>query len=192
MSTRERRDWVINGLLDEIGRIVNILAELSESQFWATMVDESTDVTQFQQYLTFVRYVYRGVIKTKFLDTRRLDVQGATGQNLFKYWTDVAADYDLSIEDHVAIGCDGARAMIGANNSLVSRIRSHQPNILAVHCWNHRTALACADSVEELAIIKRFEPAYAVESLALFSQVSLGARNPSGKASPQCYECANA
>ena len=134
-----------------------ILAELSEAQFWASMVDESTDVTQFQQYLTFVRYVHRGMIKTKFLDTRRLDARGATGENLFKYWTDVAADYDLSIEDHVAIGCDGARAMIGANNSLVSRIRSYQPNILPIHCWNHRAALACADSVEELAVVKRFE-----------------------------------
>lgn len=81
------------------------------------MVDETTDITTAQQFITFVRYVYNGEIKVKFLDIRRLDLLGATGENLYNTFLKVTRDYDLNLKYHVALSCDGAAAMFGIHNS---------------------------------------------------------------------------
>ena len=59
---------------------------LKKAVFWASMVDETTDIATLQQYITFVRYVEEGEIKVSFLDIRRIDANGAIADNLYKYW----------------------------------------------------------------------------------------------------------
>lgn len=68
------------------------------------MVDETTHhVSTKSQCNTVIRYVKEGSIECRFLDMRAIDVYGQTGENLFKFWNAVAADYDLDTFKHTAI-----------------------------------------------------------------------------------------
>ena len=134
-----------------------IVYSLKKAGFWASMVDETTDIATLQQYITFVRYVEEGEIKVSFLDIRRIDANGATAKNLYKYWQDVADIYSLDQEKHIAMSVDGCAAMLGKNNSLTQRIQLANPYMLPVHCYAHRLALSCADTCKDLQTIQACE-----------------------------------
>ena len=134
------------------------------------MVDETTDIATLQQYITFVRYVEEGEIKVSFLDIRHIDANGATTNNLYKYWQDVADIY--SLDQHIAMSVDGSAAMLGKNNSLTQRIQLANPYMLPVHCYAHRLALSCADTCKGLQTIRACERGL-VQSWRFFAASSL-------------------
>ena len=122
------------------------------------MVDETTDIATFQQYITFVQYINtKGCQATAFLDIRHIDACGATAANLFRLWNEVACDYDLDVSKHVTFACDGAAAMIGRCNSFSQKLTKQCPATYTVHCHAHRLALACTDTVKELQHIQDCE-----------------------------------
>ena len=91
----------------------HIVSAVKKSPCWATMVDETTNIATFQQYITFVQYTNtKRCQATAFLDIRHIDACGATAANLFRLWNEVACDYDLDVSKHVAFACDGAAAII--------------------------------------------------------------------------------
>jgi len=111
-----------------------IVSEVKQSPCWASMVDETTGIATFQQYITFVQY-----INTKRCQaTAFLDARGATAANLFRLWNDVAADYDLDVSKHVAVACDGAAAMICRRNSLFQKLLNKTQSL--TRCAAMRTA----------------------------------------------------
>ena len=93
----------------------------------------------------------------KILDIRRIDANGATANNLYKYWKDVADIYGVDQEKHIAMSVDGCAAMLGKNNSLTQRIQLDNPCMLPVHCYAHRLALSCADTCKGLEAIQACE-----------------------------------
>ena len=76
-------------------------------------------------------------------------VQRATGELLFeaidKHFQTSAP---LSYSNLIGLGTDGANVMLGQRNSVLSRLRSKQPNIVSLHCNCHIAALP--DNLEEL------------------------------------------
>ena len=128
-----------------------IVSEVKQSPCWATMVDNTTDTTTLQQYITFIRYFNaRGGQSTAFLDIRQIDAHGASVVNLFQLWNKVAIDYNLDVSKHVAIACDGTAAMIGCRNFLSQKLTAQNPITFTAHCYVHRLTLACTDTVKEL------------------------------------------
>ena len=135
-----------------------IVSEAKLSIFWSSMVDESTDISVFQQYVTFIRYVdSTGTVHVKFLDIRPVGPEGATSNNLVKMFKQVAADYDLSLSNHVAMSCDGAAAMFGRVNGVAKQLEDEIGTMVSVHCLAHRLALAATDSVEPLQTLRNTE-----------------------------------
>ena len=135
-----------------------IVSAVKQSPCWATLVDDTTDITTLQQYITFVQYINaRGGQSTAFLDIRQIGTGGATAANLFRLWNEVASDYTLDVNKHVALACDGAAAMIGCRNSLSQKLTEQNPITYTVHCYAHRLALACTDTVKELSHIRDCE-----------------------------------
>jgi len=134
-----------------------IVNDIKSAKFWATLVDETTDISNLQQYITFVRYVRHGEQKTKFVDIRPINEDGATAENLFRYWNAVNNDLDLCPETHVGLACDGAAAMMGKHNSLSQKVINEFPSTTAIHCHAHRLALVCTDAASNVDEIKEFE-----------------------------------
>ena len=69
----------------------------------------------------------------------------------------VASDYGLDMDSHVAISTDGAATMIGQHNSLTQKIKADHNSTLSIHCTAHRLSLACSDTVKALEEIQTFE-----------------------------------
>ena len=68
-------------------------------------------------YVTFIRYINStGKVHAKFLDICLVGPEGTNSNNLMKLFKQVAADYGLSLSDHVTMSCDGAAAMRGCVN----------------------------------------------------------------------------
>ena len=100
-----------------------VVSAVKQSPRWSTLVDDITDITTLQQYITFVQYINaKGGQSTAFLYIRQIGAGGATAANLFRLWNEVANDYSLDINQHVAIACVGAAAMIGCRNSLSQKL----------------------------------------------------------------------
>ena len=72
----------------------------------------------FQQYITFVHFLYDGEIKKGFLDCRSIDINRTNTKNLRKYWKAVADENELNSRMHVGRACDGAASLIEKNESL--------------------------------------------------------------------------
>ena len=132
------------------------------------MVDDTTDITTLQQYITFVQYINaRGGQSTAFLDIRQIGTGGggATAANLFRLWNEVASDYTLDVNKHVALACDGAAAMIGCRNSLSQKLTEQNQghlektrpfalfvtSLLVGHCFSLRDKINPVDSVCEVS-----------------------------------------
>ena len=76
----------------------HIVSPVKKSPCWATMVDETTDIVTFRQYITFVRYMNtKRCQATAFLDSRHIDGCEATAANLFRLWNEVACNYGLDV-----------------------------------------------------------------------------------------------
>ena len=88
------------------------------------------------------------------IDTKRIDLVGATAPNLYKILILVVQENSLSKPNHVGFGCDGAAAMIGRKNSLSVHVQTECPATIVINCYAHRLALACSDSVIGLKISK--------------------------------------
>ena len=136
-----------------------ILHDVTAAGMFAVMCDESTDIANHQQFITYVRYVKNAEIEVKFLDIRRMGAGGATGENLFGKLCEIFDDYDLQLNQLCGLASDGAPAMRGPNNSLCSRLLLRNPHCLCIHCCAHRLCLACVDSSSKpkLVTIQSFE-----------------------------------
>ena len=78
---------------------------------------------------------------------------GATADNLHCTWKNIVPDFNLNVINHIGLACDGAAAMFGRHCSLSQKIISDNSATVVVHCYAHRLALACADTVKELKAI---------------------------------------
>ena len=134
-----------------------VLDEIREAGFWSSLVDESTDVSNFQQFITFVRYLKNGKPLTRFLDTRRVDADGANARNLHRIWNEVVLENQLDMINHVGLSCDGAAVMLGKKNSLAEKIKAVAPSTIVTNCHSHRLALTCSGSIEAVKEISDFE-----------------------------------
>ncbi|KAA6369244.1 MAG: hypothetical protein EZS28_035229 [Streblomastix strix] len=86
-------------------------------------IDESTDIASLNQFVTFIRYLKKnGIPQTSFLDVRPLSNKGAA-QNLYETFIQVSVDHGLNLDDQIGICVDGASAMIGCRNSVMSKFK---------------------------------------------------------------------
>ena len=67
-------------------------------------------------------------------------------------------------------GTDGAAVMTGSRNGVATKLRSHSPRMISVHCINHRLALAAAHAADGIPYIQRFKSI--LQSLFYFYQNS--------------------
>ena len=103
-------------------------------------MDGSTDSSQTEVEIIFIRYVSEGMMKVRFVaaknvprgdaETVFLALKSALEVNLGEMWKDKL----------VGFGTDGAAVMLGSKKGLVARVKEELKKefILAVHCSAHR------------------------------------------------------
>lgn len=118
------------------------IKRILESDYFAIQLDESTDITNLAQLLTYVRYVHSKKFHEEFLFCRALSIR-TTGEDIFHMVDSFVKENQLDWPKCVGICTDGARAMTGRFSGLVKRIQDIAPEAKWTHCGIHREALAC-------------------------------------------------
>ncbi|XP_063766104.1 protein FAM200A-like [Eleginops maclovinus] len=137
-----------------IGEMANdvkdqLMAKL-QTVLFSLQIDETTDVTNDAQLLTFVRYEDSGTMCEEFLFCKPLPGR-TTGVEIFKALDDFFTEHNISWQRCVALCSDGARAMSGSKTGLFAHVRRVAPGVIWTHCLIHREALASKDLSVELS-----------------------------------------
>ena len=56
------------------------------------------------------------------------------------------------LEKLVGMGSDGVSVMLGKNNGVAAKLRSLQPAMVAVHCYDHKLELAFKDAIKHVPL----------------------------------------
>lgn len=123
---------------------------VKEARAYSLMIDESTDISAKKQLCVSVRFfnsLTSGISDT-FLDLR--EVSNGTAEAMHQCVLGILSDHDLDIKDCVGIATDGANSMCGEHNSLWSRLREGNPNLILVKCVCHSLDLVAAKSMETM------------------------------------------
>lgn len=147
---------------DTVSRRISSLAEDIKSQLFdrlrqcshfAIQCDETTDVSNNAQLITYVRYPYEGSFYEDILFCKDLPSY-TTGEEIFNMFDNFFRnELKLSWGNCVAICTDGAAAMTGKVKGLIARIKELNPTIISVHCTMHRSSLASKKMSDELSSV---------------------------------------
>ncbi|KAA6396349.1 MAG: hypothetical protein EZS28_008122 [Streblomastix strix] len=146
----------ISTFLQIISNIIirSVIQRIIRSIFWGAIVDESTDVSNESQFITYVRFIENGEIIILFLDIRPLGSDGQTALNLHKTFIGIAQSYDLNIAFLARMCFDGAASILGIKTGLVTRIKSDFPEVGPTHCVAHRFNFASEYSINSEDVIE--------------------------------------
>ena len=145
-----------------------IVSDLKSSMFFALMTDESTDIYILKQLVLVCRYSTCSGIKTSFLQIT--DIPNGTADTIEAALLQVLSGNGIDLSRLRGFGTDGAAVMTGSRNGVATKLRSHSPRMISVHCINHRLALAAAHAADGIPYIQRFKSI--LQSLFYFYQNS--------------------
>ena len=135
-------DMSVNIKKQLIDRIIN-------SRYYSLQLDESTDVSNNAAFLTFIRYEFDGKIHEDILFCQSLPTR-TTSLALFTCLNEFVEANKMDWSKCCGITTDGARAMTGVLNGLISLVKAKAPNIMTIHCCLHRESLAARKMPAEL------------------------------------------
>ncbi|KAA6367140.1 MAG: hypothetical protein EZS28_037333 [Streblomastix strix] len=146
----------ISTFLQIISNIIirSVIQRIKCSIFWGAIVDESTDVSNVSQFITYVRFIENGEIITLFLVTRPLGSEGQTALNLHQTFVIMAQSYYLNIAFLAGMYDNGAASIVGIKTGIITRIKIDFPEVEPTHCVAHRFNFASEDSINNEDVIE--------------------------------------
>ena len=118
-----------------------LISRLKSSPHQFTMqLDETTDVAGLAILIVLVRYVWNSTIEEDMLFCKPL-TERATGEKIFELLNKYMEDHGLTWDLCSHICTDGAKALLGSNKGVVSRIKAIAPHMQHSQCCLHRNAL---------------------------------------------------
>lgn len=126
--------------------------QLCQTYPFSIMCDESNDRGNDKNFVILVRVFDDNVgqVVTQFLDMPVCN--RATGENLFGTLNAVFENRGLKWENVVGYCSDNASVMVGRHNSVLSRIRNHQPSVFNLGCICHLANLCAGHAVKQLPV----------------------------------------
>lgn len=123
---------------------------LMKSNKFSIIADESTDKSCTKVLCLVVR-LKEGNDNIKDHLLALIPVEEATGAALFNHIITFFEKFQIPYKENcIGFASDGANNMMGANNSVVSRLREAIPNIFILKCICHSFALCASYACEKL------------------------------------------
>lgn len=144
---RTKTGQIIQQALGETARD-EIVFEMKQS-FFTLMMDESTDKATVRQMVIMARIFAEDKVETHLYRVVAFDGQ-ATGENLFNIVNQCFEEDNISWKKCLSMSSDGARAMVGEFNSVLSRVKKQQEQVWFLHCTCHVAHLAASHACNEL------------------------------------------
>ncbi|KAA6380450.1 MAG: putative Zinc finger protein 862 [Streblomastix strix] len=126
-----------------------IVQQVHKAGLCAACCDESTDISTFNQFITFVIYVdSNGVIQNKFMDIRSLGEKRRKALNLLDKFKSVAKEKELDLLKLCCFSCDGAAAMIGVKHEMTTPFKQELITLITTYRHAHRLAFSTQDATK--------------------------------------------
>lgn len=122
---------------------------LCDGRKFSLQIDESTDISQKCQLLSYIRFIENNEAIEQFLSCTEL-LTTSTGQDIYNCVSDTLKKNELLWTNCISVCTDGAPAMTGKFKGFVSRLKQDFPNIISTHCFIHREALMIKSIPDEL------------------------------------------
>ena len=124
-----------------------MLSKVNLSLAFSLLMDESTDRGVKKREGTLIRYYDECSLKvaTGFLGLQ--EVPEANASNLFECLDFHITQAGLGYEKLIGWNSDGANVMLGKRNSVVTRLKTKQPNLYVMHCICHVSHLMISDAI---------------------------------------------
>ena len=123
--------------------------KINDSPSYSLMMDEATDVSNKKHLAFTVRHVDKktGEVSVDFV--KDVQIPNGTAKTIFKEAKKVV-EIELNPESFTAVGSDGCSVMLGKKTGVATRLIEMKPDLISIHCQNHRLALAAKDSFESI------------------------------------------
>ena len=161
-----RSEHVLRKMLLLIAKTIlqDLLDKIKESDVYALLTDEVTDVSNICQLVSFVKTfnVDKGKAETAFLDcSDLLEHSPDASPNADAIVTCIMTKFEefgMEIKKLKAFVSDGASVMTGAKGGVATKLREEfSKSMFNIHYICHRLALACADTGDDYTFIRSFE-----------------------------------
>lgn len=143
-------------LVQQLGDFVGgrLASKLKENKF-SIIIDESTDCSVEKACAIIVKYFDKAtnMIKTAMLDIVNVyDGQegGSSGEALFNKIIHCLNSYEIPLNNLIGFAADGASNMMGAFNSVTSRLKHDIPGISILRCVSHSIHLCSSEAAKTL------------------------------------------
>ena len=151
-------DYSVSDFQSACAQVVldDVLSEISSSQVYSLMIDESTDRANKKQLLAYVQYFHEKKLKTNLLENIEITTAKADAETITSKILTELNIKGLDIRKMVGIGTDGASVMTGRKSGVVVRLREHTPSLVGIHCAAHRCALAASQAAKQIPQLKEY------------------------------------
>ncbi|XP_053400474.1 zinc finger protein 862-like [Mercenaria mercenaria] len=124
------------------------------------MLDESTDISVYQNLIIYIRLLERdcfGTVppQTYFLAINRLE--RANSESIYLKTIEFLGKKRIKISELCGVSTDGASVMTGHKSGVVTCFKKTVQGVLATHCIAHRLALSCCSSADNIPYLVKFQ-----------------------------------
>lgn len=130
-----------------------MLQELIEDigdSYYSAIIDESTAIDKKKIMCIMIRYFSKNQQKVVTSFYKLVLVESGEAEALYDAFATNIKDSGLNLNNLLGIGVDGANAMVGAHNSLASRLKTLIPHLVVVKCICHSLHLAAKEAFKLL------------------------------------------
>lgn len=147
VSSRTKTTAVINNVIGKCSK--EELRDIMKENKFSLIVDESTDKGCTKHLCIVVRTLIGEKVADAFYDL--IPVENASAENLYDAVVKSLMDEGIPYKENmVGFASDGANAMMGAHNSLSSRLKVDIPDLFVMKCICHSFHLCASYACETL------------------------------------------
>ena len=147
----------ISDIRDCIAKVFSnsLIDKINKSEYYALLIDETTDVTISKRLSICVRY-WDGTPETSFLGN--IELPDGRAHTITETLNEFLKKSSINPEKCISLATDGASVMMGHKSGVGVQLKSkYAPFVIQTHCVAHRLNLAITDSIKEIEPLKKFQ-----------------------------------
>ena len=132
----------------------SVLEKVHGSPTMGLMVDESTDISITKELSLYARVLFKDEVHAYFL--KLIKIPNGTADAVEHAILTYLEEAKIVISEVSSFGSDGAAVMTGSVNGVATRLKRLNPEMISIHCINHRLALGVSQAAKSIPYLVKF------------------------------------
>ncbi|XP_060596481.1 zinc finger protein 862-like [Ruditapes philippinarum] len=133
----------------------DLIQRLRSSEYFAMLIDETTDVSISKRLSICVRYIHNGIPYTDFL--ANIELSDGCAHTIVTALLTYFEKCEINTSKCVSLATDGASVMVGKKTGVgVQLVAKAAPFCVQTHCVAHRLNLSITDAIKDNDAMKKF------------------------------------